>query len=328
MPTLTGAACGPEGWFGFFQGESDGYMYKGCQTEELEDTINKMLAENLDLSIKVISYGEGAWFVHGENKPYNPKNRKVIVMKDINGFIIAITEQLEENRSLKVLAAHDDVWIAYFEGSYDGKRAFATADSNEEMIEKLSTKCGDEEQALRGLAYGEETWMMYFEGELLGDASWILHPNFQGFTDAVKEHAEEDGSMKVCTFNKDAGWFAYYEGKVRESDGWAWGSRPKMAQFLEHVQEQWDEDDEEGEEGSPTKAPKSPEAAAAAEESKEDDGGDEGEAKPLDKAEKKRLEAEAKKKAKEEKKLAAQKAKEEKQKAKEEKKAKKKKDTS
>lgn len=55
-------------------------------------------------------------------------------MKSVVGFIIAITEQLEENRSLKVLAggnchparltlfyeflvAHDDVWIAYFEGS-------------------------------------------------------------------------------------------------------------------------------------------------------------------------------------------------------------------
>jgi hypothetical protein len=178
----------------------------------LQSQVDGMLKEHADLSLRVITSDACGWLVHGENKEIAPEGRELVLEKEYDAFVAALTSRFAEGRSLKALHHANDTWAAYFEGEANGKVAFAiVTEGNDEMLAKLGEKCGDDELALRAMAFGDDVWLLYFEGELQGDCTWVLHSDFVEFSKLVNTQQEADAWMREVTYGNGV-WVGYWEG--------------------------------------------------------------------------------------------------------------------
>jgi hypothetical protein len=251
-------------YFGYYEGDSAGYMYKANEFPLICDGVAAMLAEEDDLTIKNIVYAEKQWVVFGEHVDGpKPEGREFVMWESYDEFDKGIQERVAQaKRPVSVCAGDDGRWAAYFEGKITGKASTVVCDSNEEFLELMEKKVGEEGYSLQCCTFGVQaddptdpgSWFMFFMNDTIqGDAQWTMNSKYMGddgFIDTVKQHMDNDITMRQCTFGNKV-WFGYWEGDVEGGNTFAWTSQPKLTGFLDHTKELWDQDGEEEEAPAP-----------------------------------------------------------------------------
>eukprot|EP00041_Stephanoeca_diplocostata_P008270 m.120736 g.120736 ORF g.120736 m.120736 type:complete len:409 (-) comp17251_c0_seq1:122-1348(-) len=254
MPGLSKAAYSPvsKNYFGFFQGESSGYMFKADAYPKIEELVKEMLEAEEDLSITSILYGEGQWFVHAEYKDEVPQGREFKMFKSYDAFRKGVESRVANQRALRACHCEGTMWAAYFEGLIEGKVSISVSDTVEEMLESLDRNVSDEEMSLECVCFGEGAWYAFYlenPSHETGDATWVINSDYALFEGDVKKHCDKDDSMQAVTFGAGV-WFGYWEGVVDEDDGWAWHSKPTQQEFQDVIKAEFDADDEDGSEAA------------------------------------------------------------------------------
>lgn len=257
MPSLKTAVFGENRWFGYFEGESEGYDFRVAPSSSIVEQINNMLGKG-DVSLKALSFGHNMWFAHGEN--FNVAfeaslcNRELVVAKNIDDFTDMVEERLKSQRALKVVHYADGMWLGYFEGLVAGQCSWSTCETNEELLDFLQQQL-EAGMSLKAIAYGNDTWFTYFDGFLESDSTWIMKGSYKDFMEVTAEKQAKDHALRVVSYSNKV-WFGYWEGMVSPDLGWAWGVRATIADFTKHIQELFEEDDEEEEDDAPREVQK------------------------------------------------------------------------
>eukprot|EP00040_Diaphanoeca_grandis_P017924 m.94199 g.94199 ORF g.94199 m.94199 type:complete len:382 (+) comp26696_c0_seq1:84-1229(+) len=252
MPALQTAAYGNGYYFGYFEGESDGYLFKSNTHDLIGADVESMLSENPDLSIKTITYGNGMWFVLGEHVDTPPEDREFIIFDSYEDFEAGVAEKIKSQLRPRVIQCAGNKWAAYFEGKLYGRCSTAVCEDNDELLSTVGKKIGDDGYSLQAVTYGDDVWYCIFvidPDDEQGDANWALNSvyNKEGeasFVASVEQHMDADQSMRHACFGNNV-WFGYWEGEVKDGDGFAWQSHPTFDGFVASIKEQWEADDDE-----------------------------------------------------------------------------------